>query len=140
MAPDDKDGQGDDTDWERYAAEMGDAWNRGNQPIFQEPRQPEAAGPRDWVQGELDDEAPEAADDVLESTYAAQGPAFATPLEKILITVVVVSVALIILSEVSIITLSPTMFIVVVVAAAAAAVAWIISYATGSDDDDGMRV
>ncbi|WP_182353412.1 hypothetical protein [Flaviflexus huanghaiensis] len=140
MAPQDEDGLAGGTDWERYAAEMGDAWKASPGPMSDEPRETEPAGPRDWTQGELDDEKPEAADDVLDSTYEAQDPPFATRLEKILLAVVVISIVLIILSEISVITLSPTMFIVVVVAAGAAAVAWIMSYATGSEDDDGMRV
>lgn len=137
MAPQDKDPLGDSTDWDRYAAELGDAWNGEEWPIS---RSPSPRGPRDWVQADLDDEAPEAADEVLDATYDAQDREGSSPLERALLGIAAAGLVLIVLSEISVITLSPTLFIVVVIAAAAAAVAWVVSFATGSDDDDGMRV
>lgn len=140
MARDDKDGLGDSTDWERYAAELDQAGNGNGWPIGRESQSYPPAGPRDWVQAELDDEQPEAADDVLDATYEAQGHTALSPLERTLLAVAAIGLFLVVLSELSIITLSSTMFIVVVIASAGAMVAWVISYATGDDDDDGMRV
>lgn len=140
MARDDKEGLGDGTDWERYAAELDGAFDGKDWPISPEPRPSATPGPRDWAQPDLDDEAPASADDVLDATYEAQGRRALSSLEKTLLYVAGIGLLLIILSELSIITLSSTLFIVVVIASAGAAVAWVVSYATGEDGDDGMRV
>lgn len=140
MARDDKEGLGDGTDWERYAAELDEAWDGKEWPITPEPQPHAITGPRDWVQADLDDETPEAADDVLDATYQAQGRNPLSALERTLLSVAGIGLLLIILSELSIITLSSTLFIVVVIASAGAAVAWVVSYATGEEDDNGMRV
>lgn len=140
MARDDKDGRGDGTDWERYASELSEAWDGESWPIGKEPQAPATSGPRDWVQPDLDDEMPEAADDVLDATYEAQGRRSLSTLERTLLAIAGIGLLLVILSELSIISLSSTMFIVVVIASAGAAVAWVVSYATGDDGDDGMRV
>ncbi|MGO1622147.1 hypothetical protein [Flaviflexus sp.] len=139
MGPENKDGM-DETDWDRYAAELGDAFDGADWPISAVPPAQQAARPRDWVQPELDDEQPEAADDVLDATYEAMGKRPLSTLEKVLLAIVGIGLVLIVLNEVSVLTLSPTLFIVVVIAAAGAGVAWVVAFATGDDGDDGMRV
>ena len=140
MARNREEGPADGTDWDRYASELREAWDGTSWPISPEPHAQAGSGPRDWVQGELDDEAPGYADDVLDATYDEQPRRPLSPLEKTLLAVAGIGLALIILSEISVITLSPTMFIVAVIASAGAAVAWVVSFAAGEEGDDGMQV
>lgn len=141
MGPNDKDGKNDGTDWERYAAELSEAWDGRDWPITPDPPTVPAKGPRDWEQGELEDEQAEYADKVLDSTYAAQDGPPASTLEKSLLAIAGIGLLLIILSEVSVLSLSPTLFIVVVIATAGAAVAWVVAFATARyGNDDGMQV
>lgn len=140
MVPLGKNENGDETDWEKYAAELSEARGGEDWPISLEPRESEAYRPRAWAPEPADDELPESADDVLDATYEAQGRSQRTTLENVLLAVAGLGLLLIVLSEISVLTLSPTLFIVVVIASAGAAVAWIVSFATGHEDDDGMRV
>ncbi|WP_054953522.1 hypothetical protein [Flaviflexus massiliensis] len=140
MSPRNKDDDTEGTDWERYAAELEDAFDGSDWPISPAPAPIRPERPRDWVQPDVDDERPEAADEVLDATYRAMEGTPRSTLERALLAIAGIGLVLIVLSEISFISLSPTLFIVVVIATVGAAVAWVVSYATGKEDDDGMRI
>ncbi|MDO5724311.1 MAG: hypothetical protein Q4P33_07970 [Flaviflexus sp.] len=146
----------EEPDWDRYAseiAELGANWPGG--PDFLELTEDEdedwpepvvhtrvtGAGPRDWRPApDLSDPAAEAAD-ILDATYSAQPKRHMTGLEKVLLAVFFIGLALIIASEIDLISISLSLFTVIVVAVGASAVAWVVAFATGRrDDDDGIRL
>lgn len=148
----------EEPDWDRYAselAELGANWPGG--PDFlelteendEEEDWPEpvahyrvtGSGPRDWSPGpDLSDPAAEAAE-ILDATYSNQPRRRISGLEKALLAVFFIGLALIIASEIDLIAISMSLFTVIVVAVGASAVAWVVAFATGRrEDDDGIRL
>ncbi|MEZ7897705.1 MAG: hypothetical protein QMB98_02695 [Flaviflexus sp.] len=73
MGPRNEDDGTDGTDWDKYAAELEDAFDGTDWPISAVPPGARPVDPRNWSQPDLDDEQPEAADEVLDATYRAMG-------------------------------------------------------------------